>query len=156
MTLPCLLPTFVIAAACISIFKFFNTNSQFSSKPQVMCHDRTSCPLWQAVSVWHNENTHNLVTWRKVLTNGHTSITHIHSVEGNVACKSSKSMKNRVRLTKLFPVAALFAIICTAQYFSFNKSYSVKKEYHIRIKVWNTLYQIGFAKGKFFCTKLCL
>ena len=51
---------------------------------------------------------------------------------------SSKSMRNHMRSMKLFPVVALFVIICTAIYFSFNNTYSVRKEYHIRLEVWNT------------------
>ena len=47
-------------------------------------------------------------------------------------------MRNHMRSMKLFPVVALFVIICTAIYFSFNNTYSVRKEYHIRLEVWNT------------------
>ena len=58
-------------------------------------------------------------------------------VMGNGVCTSSQSMKNCMKSMKLTLVAALFVILCTAQYFSFQYTYSLKKEYHIRVEVRN-------------------
>jgi len=43
-------------------------------------------------------------------------------------------MKTCMESMKLFLIAALFVTLCTAQYFSFQYTYSVKKEHHIRVE----------------------